>query len=231
MVSKRQIDEAAKRVLGSVGDPQPQPDWIAKDYLAAMRHHTDKAVDANSDEESSRHYTLASRYHKAAVKLGWKIHKPQTRKWRGHDVDVDLADEVLARANTAADKLGGSLISICSGHPEGSTPGGGDEHPSFGISLEGHGEELEKKTEQVAAKLRGPNTTVETNWWSANAVTHSNGQSREHVFQQWGNWDQVRKGGTTRTGINVECTIASDGTNQAKLAAWWKQVLSRLEKV
>ena len=238
MASKRQIDEAAKRVLGNVGDPQPRPDWTADDYRKACKYHTSKGTDAGSDEESARHYKLSSKYYKQAQKLGWKIHQSETRKWRGYDVDVELTDQILERVNKAADRLGGQVSSVCAGHPEGDTSAGGDQHPDYIIGFTGQGTELEEKTERLAARLRGPDTKVSTSWWSgknANAVTHADGQSREHVFRKPSPyfpadyWERLRNEGTTRTSVQVKCTIAHDGSNQDKLVAWWEQTLRRLE--
>lgn len=158
----------------------------------------------------------------------------QTKRWRGMEVDAELRDGDLIRANKAANAIGSSVISVCSGHPkkESGIHAGASESPGFNLELM---RESPKVVEAVASQLRGKDTRVETFTWGGehgHIVTHVNGKVSPYVQSlPKAEQETVLSFNPNRAGIHVDSTIAHNGSNQAALHGWWDDTLQRLETV
>src|SRR5262249_59448012 len=120
-------------------------------------------------------------------------------------------------------------MSARAGHPR-SRPGpghGGSEHPGFNLEVNDAGPAAERRAETLAAKLRGPDTKVETLYWrgpGGGEVTHANGKLLNGFSRE-----KVDKYPTQHAMVEVDSTLRAGRDSQARIRRWWDAVLSRAQ--
>jgi hypothetical protein len=150
------------------------------------------------------------------------------RAWRNHEVDTELEDGWLERANALP---GVELISVCAGHPhlapDKVSSWGGTCRPTLGIRTQ------DPNLGPRLAKLLEPIARVTWDTWGGkhgNVVTHVNGVPRPNPHQDpevAKTWPAHFDHPATNFSINV--SGPPNTGNQDELRTWWEAILAQLE--